>query len=269
MVQRVSPREHVMVRPTLEFLGIASMALCCLSACDSADPNAKANALFVEATVSLKNATKAHTDADARSLYKDGTAKLDMIVANYPTSSLAVQLASGQQIGEFSRSDYQARLQASVGMKPTLLEGMGRSLVVLRYAAGAKPKRGDIIAYRLPNDPLATYIRRLIGLPGERIHMNDGILYINNQSVPRQPVEDFVDTDGTRIKQWRETLPNGINYFTLKLPYNLAADNTDFFEVPLGQYFLLGDNRNNSTDSRWSIHGYVPVDNVIARVISP
>jgi signal peptidase I len=131
------------------------------------------------------------------------------------------------------------------------------------------PQRGDVVVFRLPADDSVDYIKRVIGLPGDRIQMIDGVLHINGVAVKRERVEDFIDIDetghATRVRQWRETLPNGVTYKTLDLPYNLQADNTDVYHVPPNNYFMMGDNRHNSTDSRFPQVGYVPFQNIIGR----
>jgi len=125
------------------------------------------------------------------------------------------------------------------------------------------------VVFRLPKDDSVDYIKRVIGLPGDRIQMIDGVLNINGVAVPRQRVEDMVtDDDGVvqRVKQYRETLPNGVSYNTWDLTDNGFYDNTPVYTVPPGDYFMMGDNRDNSTDSRvLSQVGYVPGENIIGK----
>jgi signal peptidase I len=134
---------------------------------------------------------------------------------------------------------------------------------------GSQPQRGDVVVFRLPKDDSVDYIKRVIGLPGDRIQMVDGVLNINGVPVPRKRVEDFVtDEDGVvqRVKQYRETLPDGVSYNTLDLTDNGFYDNTPVYTVPPGDYFMMGDNRDNSTDSRvLSQVGYVPAENIIGK----
>jgi signal peptidase I len=133
----------------------------------------------------------------------------------------------------------------------------------------AAPQRGDIVVFRLPKDDSIDYIKRVIGLPGDRIQMINGLLHINGEPVKRERIEDFIDDENgppTRIKRWRETLPNGVTYTTLELFENGPNDNTQVYQVPPGHYFMMGDNRDNSTDSRvLSEVGYVPFENLIGR----
>jgi signal peptidase I len=136
---------------------------------------------------------------------------------------------------------------------------------------GSDPERGDIVVFRLPKEDSTDYIKRVIGLPGDRIQMRDGVLYINDEAVPREPSgawegEGRFGSD-TAIKQYRETLPNGVSYLTLDMIENGTGDNTRVFEVPPDHYFLMGDNRDNSQDSRFpqGTVGFVPAENLVGR----
>jgi signal peptidase I len=135
----------------------------------------------------------------------------------------------------------------------------------------SEPQRGDVVVFRLPKDTATDYVKRLVGLPGDRIQMKDGLLYINGIPVRRERLEDFMDDEGlagvARVRRWRETLPNGVRHETLDLQENGFLDNTQEYVVPAGHYFMMGDNRDNSTDSRvLSQMGYVPFENLIGRV---
>ncbi len=175
----------------------------------------------------------------------------------------------------------------SGSMIPTLL--VGDYLFVSKYAYGysryslplglplfsgrilfTPPKRGDVIVFKLPRDNSTDYIKRLIGLPGDRIQMRDDLLYINDKPVKRERIEDFIETDyygNTRlVTQYRETLPNGRSYRVLDRTTNGRFDNTGVYVVPKGHYFMMGDNRDNSLDSRAPNGvGFVPAVNLVGR----
>jgi len=136
---------------------------------------------------------------------------------------------------------------------------------------GSEPTRGDVIVFKMPNvnsqDYMKDYIKRLIGLPGDRIQMIDDRLYINDKIVPRVRVQDFIETvDGVvnHVPQYRETLPNGKSYLTLDRMTDGQLDNTGVFIVPPGHYFMMGDNRDNSDDSREDV-GYVPAEDLVGK----
>ncbi len=135
----------------------------------------------------------------------------------------------------------------------------------------SEPKRGDVAVFKLPKDNSTDYIKRVIGLPGDRVQMRDGRLYINDQMVERQRIEDYVTPDSwgrmVPVPQYIETLPGGVKHRVIERDGDKGYwDNTYVYTVPAGHYFMMGDNRDNSTDSRdESSVGYVPFENFIGR----
>lgn len=135
---------------------------------------------------------------------------------------------------------------------------------------GGLPERGDVAVFKLPSDPSTDFIKRVIGLPGDRIQMIESVLHINSEPVKRERIEDFVHTraDGVKrgIPQYVETLPNGRAYRTLDQTPTGPLDNTSVYQIRQGFYFMMGDNRDNSQDSRVTFAvGQVPVQNFVGR----
>lgn len=175
----------------------------------------------------------------------------------------------------------------SGSMKNTLL--VGDYLFVSKYSYGyskysfpygldlfkgrilqSQPERGDIVVFRLPTNPKVDYIKRVIGLPGDKIQMIDGVLHINGVAVPKifTGKVDVTMEDGAQVavRQYEEKLPEGKVYDVLDMsPYN-EVDNTPIYTVPDKHYFMMGDNRDDSTDSRYIDRvGFVPEENLIGR----
>ncbi|KEC55444.1 signal peptidase I [Bartonella koehlerae C-29] len=173
----------------------------------------------------------------------------------------------------------------SGSMRPTLL--VGDYLFVSKYAYGysrfsmpfspplfsgriwaSQPQRGDVVVFRLPSDPDIDYIKRVVGLPGDRIQVRQSVLYINDEPVLRHFMGKIENADITEVNYpvdvYREIMPNGVSYDTLDLAFIPQVDDTKVFEVPSGHYFMMGDNRDNSDDSRLDV-GYVPEENLIGR----
>jgi signal peptidase I len=132
------------------------------------------------------------------------------------------------------------------------------------------PERGDVVVFKLPTDNSTDYIKRVIGLPGDHIQMKNGILILNGQPVPRRRIEDYLYQEGNGavipLAQYIETLPNGLQHRIIEMSDNGPLDNTQEYVVPQGDFFMMGDNRDNSQDSRvLSAVGYVPAENLIGK----
>lgn len=134
------------------------------------------------------------------------------------------------------------------------------------------PERGDVVIFRLPRDPSETYVKRVIGLPGDRVQLRQGRLYINDVLVPRREVGSFDGNAGgipMPATRFVETLPNGREHEIIEISDTDRYDDTSIFIVPDRHYFMMGDNRDNSLDSRVSsTHGgvgFVPEENLVAR----
>ena len=172
----------------------------------------------------------------------------------------------------------------SGSMKPTLL--IGDYLFVSKFSYGyskhslpfspelfsgrilaSDPERGDVVVFKTPQDNRTDFIKRLVGLPGDRIQVLNSVLHINGIPVQRKRIEDFIERypngDVRRTPQYRETMPNGVSYNTLDDGLT-RVDNTQEFRVPINHYFMMGDNRDHSNDSRLDV-GYVPFENFVGR----
>jgi signal peptidase I len=132
-----------------------------------------------------------------------------------------------------------------------------------------KPKRGDVVVFKLPSDPRINYVKRLIGLPGDKIQMRQGRLYVNGEEIEKNSEGFFEDSEGaiiTKIPQFVEKISDEKTVKVLDQVPDAPQDNTGVYEVPIGYYFMMGDNRDNSQDSRFlSEVGYVPQENLVGR----
>lgn len=176
---------------------------------------------------------------------------------NIPSGSMMPSLLIGDYVF-VSKFSY-GYSKYSVPFAPDLFEG--------RILEGT-PERGDIAVFRVPSDGDKDYIKRVVGLPGDRIQMKDAVLYINDAEVPKEFLDEVSMTrpDGRQFKSRRyvETLPNGVTHYTLDSPLSPAGENTPIFTVPEGHYFMMGDNRDGSSDSRFGL-GAVPLDLFIGK----
>ena len=176
-----------------------------------------------------------------------------------PSSSLKATLLEGDYVFA-TKYDYGYSKHSFLLLTPHFIKG--------RILA-TNPQSGDIIIFRSDHNMDMRYIKRLIGLPGDKVQMISGIIYINDKPVQREYLGKFTDEDGRAYKRYLETLPNGRKYYSLYIPDEEKhsinySDNTKAFYVPEGHYFFMGDNRNDSNDSRADL-GFIPFENIIAK----
>ena len=149
----------------------------------------------------------------------------------------------------------------------------GLDLFSGRFLDTRKPKQGEVIVFKYPRDTEFQWIKRVVGTPGDTIQMKEGILHINNEAVKLERIEDYsyVDEDdqSTHVsEQYIETFPNGTQHHILKdVPFGEARlDDTPLYEVPPGHYFMMGDNRDHSGDSRIINNlGFVPEEYILGK----
>ena len=171
-------------------------------------------------------------------------------------------------------------------MKPNLL--VGDFIFVSKYSYGFSkhslpfsiplipgkifsntPERGDVVVFKTPENNRTDYIKRVIGLPGDKIEIKNGIIFINGSEILRKKLNDFIDTDNKtsnkRVRMYNEYFFNKeINI--LDITDNGIADNTQLFNVPENHFFVMGDNRDNSQDSRFiRTVGFIPYENLVGK----
>ena len=174
----------------------------------------------------------------------------------------------------------------SGSMKPNLL--VGDFIFVSKYSYGfskhslplslpvipgkifsKSPERGDVVVFKTPENNRTDYIKRVIGLPGDKIEIKNGVIFINGSEILRKKLNDFVDTDNKtsnkRVRMYNEYFYNKeINI--LDITDNGIVDNTQLFNVPENHFFVMGDNRDNSQDSRFmSTVGFIPYENLVGK----
>jgi signal peptidase I len=144
---------------------------------------------------------------------------------------------------------------------------LGDALPAFEFAK-IPPARGDVVVFAGTNDPSSSFIKRVIGLGGDRIQIKGGITYLNDKPLKRELIGDYEMKsdiyDGIKFRKYRETLPDGRSYAIIDHLDGSSGDDTEIFTVPSGHVFVMGDNRDNSDDSRFSI-GYLPVTNIFAK----
>lgn len=177
---------------------------------------------------------------------------------NIPSSSMVPNLLIGDYLFVSKYSYGYSSKSSLFGLVP--LEGR---------LFGSEPKRGDVIVFKLPSDEHTDYIKRLIGLPGDTVQMRHGLLYINGVPLDRralaEPEANAYLTPPSWSHDYEELLPEGVRHIIREEGDDRTLDDTPAFQVPKGHYFFMGDNRDNSQDSRTPMVGFVPADNLVGR----
>ncbi len=179
---------------------------------------------------------------------------------NIPSGSLIPTLLIGDYL--FASKYSYGYSRYSIPLNPPLFSG--------RIFA-SEPKRGDIAVFKLPKDTSSVFIKRVIGLPGDKVRVVKGVLHINGQPVKRERIADYRTEDRfgreVAVPQYRETLPNGVVHPIIEIDGDTGQwDDTQDYQVPPGFLFMMGDNRDNSADSRdEAVVGLVPFENLVGR----
>lgn len=147
---------------------------------------------------------------------------------------------------------------------------MGEMLPAFTFARTG-PQRGDVVIFRLPSNPSIDYIKRVIGLPGDTVQIRNGITYLNGTALKREPTGSYDGPAGPfpediEARTFTETLPGGRSYAIIEMTEETIGDDTAVFDVPPGHYFVMGDNRDNASDSRFGV-GFVPEANIIGKAL--
>ena len=176
---------------------------------------------------------------------------------NIPSGSMIPSLLVGDYLFVTKYSYGYSRYSFPFGLAP--IDGR-------LFGGDSTPQRGQVAVFRLPSDTSVDYIKRVIGVPGDRIQVRQGVLHINGQPVERRLVgngRQGASGGGQMTALYQETLPGGLTHLIQEISDRQTFDNTHEYVVPAGHYFMMGDNRDNSRDSRSSSVGFVPLENFI------
>lgn len=175
-------------------------------------------------------------------------------------------IPSGSMAPTLDVGDYVLAAKYSYGYSNYSIP-LGEMLPAFTYAKKG-PRRGDVAVFRLPSDSSVNYVMRVMGLPGETIQVKGGLVLVNGEPLALETGGNYSGS----MEEYRgtpmllETLPEGLRHAVLDYQAGSPADDTDMFAVPPGHYFVMGDNRDNSNDSRFSV-GFVPEANFVAKVL--
>ncbi len=177
---------------------------------------------------------------------------------NIPSSSMVPGLLIGDYLFVSKYSYGYSSLSSLFGLLPV----SGRLF-------GREPKRGDVIVFKNPVTPSVDYIKRLVGLPGDTIQVKNGLLFVNGVAVDRSKLAEPIIQNYVKVNpsvvDYSETFPDGHEHIIREEGDDRALDDTEVFKVPAGHYFGMGDNRDNSMDSRTKYVGLIPADNLVGR----
>ena len=206
--------------------------------------------------------------------------KKNSFLSNFKSISLAILIAL--LIRSFIAEPFNI---PSGSMKPNLL--VGDFIFVSKWSYGYSkhslpfsipiipskifenmPKRGDVVVFKTPQDNRTDYIKRVIGLPGDKIIIKEGKIIINDEMILRKKMKDFIDNDNNvnfkRIRKYKEYFYN-LEIEILDMFDQGISDDTQLFIVPDEHFFVMGDNRDNSQDSRFSSVGFIPIENLVGK----
>jgi len=178
-----------------------------------------------------------------------------------PSDSMEPGLRTGDYI-VISKFDY-GWSRYSIPFNPPLWNG--------RILSPGEPRRGDVLVFKLPRDTSQNYVKRLVGLPGDRVQFRGGVIFVNGTQIAQTPAGLTHDPGApdVTVEQKIEHRPDGRSYVTFDRGPGHEGDDTDVDIVPAGTYFMVGDNRDNSLDSRWPPAvdgvGFVPAENVVGQ----
>ena len=176
---------------------------------------------------------------------------------NIPSGSMIPSLLVGDYLFVTKYSYGYSRYSFPFGLAP--IDGR-------LFAGDSTPQRGQVAVFRLPSDTSVDYIKRVIGVPGDRVQVRQGVLHINGERVERRLVgngKQAASRGGQVTNLYQETLPGGVTHLIQEISDRQTFDNTPEYVVPPGHYFMMVDNRDNSRDSRSSSVGFVPLENFI------